>query len=157
MLRSRFKVDLAKVSAGSGEEGPMHWMNGAKGIVLAFPGYANPVFRWELGLKTKNGKPVSHRYNCLPLLASAPGGVQQELVVLICRCKATGFLASVKAGRKKIGYCVEQYLFAGRIAYPGDGEERDSIQYFNPGGKYVVNFHCGDRNFAGKSLLCAIS
>jgi len=24
---------------------------------------------------------ISHRYNCLPLLPSDPGGVQQELVV----------------------------------------------------------------------------
>jgi hypothetical protein len=24
---------------------------------------------------------ISHRYNCLPLLSSDPGGVQQELVV----------------------------------------------------------------------------
>jgi len=24
---------------------------------------------------------ISHRYNCLPLLPSGPGGVQQELVV----------------------------------------------------------------------------
>jgi len=30
---------------------------------------------------------TSHRYNCLPLLPSDPGGVQQELVVPICRCK----------------------------------------------------------------------
>jgi len=30
----------------------------------------------------KRGKPlISHRYNCLPLLPSDPGGVQQELVV----------------------------------------------------------------------------
>ena len=30
---------------------------------------------------------TSHRYNRLPLLPSGPGGVQQELVVPICRCK----------------------------------------------------------------------
>jgi hypothetical protein len=35
----------------------------------------------------KNGKPTSHRYNRLPLLPSGPGGIQQELVVPICRCK----------------------------------------------------------------------
>jgi hypothetical protein len=30
----------------------------------------------------KMGKlPASHRYNCLPLLLSNPGGIQQELVV----------------------------------------------------------------------------
>ena len=50
--------------------------------------------------KTKNGKPVSHRFDRLPLLASASGGVQQELVVLICRCKGIGFLASVKGGNE---------------------------------------------------------
>jgi hypothetical protein len=32
---------------------------------------------------------TSHRYNRLPLLPSDPGGVQQELVVLVCRCKDT--------------------------------------------------------------------
>jgi hypothetical protein len=33
-------------------------------------------------LSKKVGKlPVSHRYNCLPLLSSNPGGIQQELVV----------------------------------------------------------------------------
>ena len=33
-------------------------------------------------LKKKRGKLLaSHRYNCLPLLPSGPGGVQQELVV----------------------------------------------------------------------------
>jgi len=37
----------------------------------------------------KNGKPTSHRYNRLPLLPSDPGGVQQELVVPICRRKDT--------------------------------------------------------------------
>ena len=30
---------------------------------------------------------ISHRYNRLPLLPSGPGGVRQELVVSICRCK----------------------------------------------------------------------
>jgi len=30
---------------------------------------------------------TSHRYNRLPLLPSGPGGVQQELVVPICRGK----------------------------------------------------------------------
>jgi len=33
----------------------------------------------------KKGEQTSHRYNCLPLLPSGPGGVQQELVVLIRR------------------------------------------------------------------------
>jgi len=37
--------------------------------------------------KQKMANQVSHRYNCLPLLPSGPGGVRQELVVLICRCK----------------------------------------------------------------------
>ena len=32
---------------------------------------------------------TSHRYNYLPLLPSGPGGVQQELVVPICRVKDT--------------------------------------------------------------------
>jgi hypothetical protein len=32
---------------------------------------------------------TSHRYNRLPLLPSDPGGVQQELVVPICRRKDT--------------------------------------------------------------------
>jgi len=30
---------------------------------------------------------TSHRYDYLPLLPSGPGGVQQELVVPICRCE----------------------------------------------------------------------
>jgi hypothetical protein len=33
---------------------------------------------------------TSHRYNRLPLLPSGPGGVQQELVVPICRVKGSG-------------------------------------------------------------------
>jgi hypothetical protein len=33
-------------------------------------------------MEKKKGKLlISHRYNCLPLLPSDPGGVQQELVV----------------------------------------------------------------------------
>jgi hypothetical protein len=28
---------------------------------------------------------TSHRYDCLPLLPSDPGGIQQELVVPVCR------------------------------------------------------------------------
>jgi hypothetical protein len=40
------------------------------------------------GAENKSGKPTSHRYNRLPLLPSGPGGVQQELVVPICRCKS---------------------------------------------------------------------
>ena len=31
--------------------------------------------------KKKGKLLISHRYNCLPLLPSDPGGVQQELVV----------------------------------------------------------------------------
>ena|SRR5579871_4136703 len=34
---------------------------------------------------------TSHRYNHLPLLSSDPGGVQQELVVPICRRKIIKF------------------------------------------------------------------
>jgi hypothetical protein len=41
---------------------------------------------WKKGEK-KKGKPTSHRYNRLPLLPSDPGGVQQELIVLACRCE----------------------------------------------------------------------
>jgi hypothetical protein len=39
--------------------------------------------------KKKMANRTSHRYNRLPLLPSDPGGVQQELVVPICRCKDT--------------------------------------------------------------------
>ena len=42
------------------------------------------------GDKKQNSKPISHRYNRLPLLPSGPGGVQQELVVPICRSKDKG-------------------------------------------------------------------
>lgn len=35
----------------------------------------------------KKGKSNIAPLNHLPLLPSGPGGVQQELVVLICRCK----------------------------------------------------------------------
>jgi len=38
-------------------------------------------------LNKKVANRTSHRYNCLPLLPSDPGGVQQELVVPICRGK----------------------------------------------------------------------
>ena len=38
---------------------------------------------------------TSHRYNRLPLLPSGPGGVQQELVVPICRSKDIESLAVV--------------------------------------------------------------
>jgi len=31
--------------------------------------------------KKKGKLPVSHRYDCLPLLPSDPGGIQQELIV----------------------------------------------------------------------------
>ncbi len=34
---------------------------------------------------------TSHRYNYLPLLPSGPGGVQQELVVPVCRGKCIFF------------------------------------------------------------------
>jgi len=37
---------------------------------------------------------TSHRYNRLPLLPSGPGGVQQELVVPICRDKGNKILES---------------------------------------------------------------
>jgi hypothetical protein len=37
----------------------------------------------------KSGKPRIAPLNHLPLLPSGPGGVQQELVVPICRCKDT--------------------------------------------------------------------
>jgi len=40
-------------------------------------------------VKQKMANRTSHRYNRLPLLPSDPGGVQQELVVPICRCKDT--------------------------------------------------------------------
>ena len=40
----------------------------------------------ERGIK-KVANRTSHRYNRLPLLPSGPEGVQQELVVPICRCK----------------------------------------------------------------------
>ncbi len=40
----------------------------------------------ERGIK-KVANRTSHRYNRLPLLPSGPGGVQQELVVPICRHK----------------------------------------------------------------------
>jgi len=39
---------------------------------------------------------TSHRYNCLPLLPSDPGGVQQELVVPICRVKGNKIVDPVK-------------------------------------------------------------
>jgi len=42
--------------------------------------------------KNKNGKPNIAPLNHLPLLTSAPGGVQQELTVPICRCKGNHFL-----------------------------------------------------------------
>ncbi len=38
---------------------------------------------------------TSHRYNYLPLLPSDPGGVQQELVVPICRVKDTTDLGQI--------------------------------------------------------------
>ena len=38
-------------------------------------------------LKIKKANQISHRYDCLPLLPSGPGGVRQELVVSICRLK----------------------------------------------------------------------
>jgi hypothetical protein len=38
-----------------------------------------PVSGMEV--KKKGKLLISHRYNCLPLLSSDPGGVQQELVV----------------------------------------------------------------------------
>lgn len=37
--------------------------------------------------KTKKDKPVSHRFDHLPLLPSGPGGVRQELVVPTCGAK----------------------------------------------------------------------
>ena len=49
----------------------------------------------------KNGKPTSHRYNRLPLLPSGPGGIQQELVVPICRCKGKQMLLICKQPIKK--------------------------------------------------------
>jgi hypothetical protein len=45
------------------------------------------LFKKEAILKKANR--ISHRYNRLPLLPSRPGGVQQELVVSVCRCKGT--------------------------------------------------------------------
>jgi hypothetical protein len=51
------------------------------------------ISRRKVSLTIKALKKVanrtSHRYNRLPLLPSDPGGVQQELVVLACRCKYT--------------------------------------------------------------------
>ncbi len=46
--------------------------------------------------KRKKANQVSHRYNCLPLLPSGPGGVRQELVVLICRCKGRTYCLLLK-------------------------------------------------------------
>jgi len=40
---------------------------------------------------------TSHRYNHLPLLPSGPGGVQQELVVPICRAKGNKIVDPVKS------------------------------------------------------------
>jgi len=44
-------------------------------------------------LLKKVGKlPASHRYNCLPLLPSDPGGIQQELVAQdLPGCKSRNF------------------------------------------------------------------
>jgi hypothetical protein len=44
---------------------------------------------WLLDRDIKMANRTSHRYNRLPLLPSDPGGVQQELVVPICRRKDT--------------------------------------------------------------------
>jgi hypothetical protein len=41
------------------------------------------------GREKKRANRTSHRYNRLPLLPSDPGGVQQELVVPICRGEYT--------------------------------------------------------------------
>jgi len=38
-------------------------------------------FFFKFFLKKRGKLLASHRYNCLPLLPSGPGGVQQELVV----------------------------------------------------------------------------
>jgi len=43
----------------------------------------------------KKANEVSHRYDRLPLLPSGPGGVRQELVVLVCQCKVSS-LGSIK-------------------------------------------------------------
>jgi hypothetical protein len=43
------------------------------------------IFQEVNSLKNKKGKPNIAPLNCLPLLPSDPGGVQQELVVPACR------------------------------------------------------------------------
>ena len=53
------------------------------------------------GIKRANR--TSHRYNRLPLLSSDPGGIQQELVVPICRCKANELEQCTKYYRDREG------------------------------------------------------
>jgi len=65
--------------------------------------YENEVafFMSEKNGQKKVANRISHRYNQLPLLASAPGGVHQELVVPTCRCKGNNFLISASQLIKK--------------------------------------------------------
>jgi len=59
-------------------------INCSEMIFLATKLTENAGFQ-ESGGEIKRANRTSHRYDYLPLLPSGPGGVQQELVVPICR------------------------------------------------------------------------